>query len=217
MNQIMPIIASAIARGAVKPVRAEDAVELQADCCAQAARILDAAEAKGKKVTAGNVGYYALQAMKHGRRFSSASRTDALGSATALDGNAHVVSMDEPHASPEEPDTEMTLHDALADRRQGPDQAAGRELDWSAAHATLNDRERNVLQATAVGVQGAILAAELDVSRPRIVQIKREIGDRIKDAWQTDDPVRLVADDPAWCRHVAVARERRACRAERRG
>ena len=63
LNQIMPLIMAAIARGAVKPVGTEDPAELQAEGIALAAALLDSAEAKGKCVTAGNVAFYAIQGM----------------------------------------------------------------------------------------------------------------------------------------------------------
>jgi len=53
INSVLPLLAGAIAKGAVKPVGSEDREELTADCGALAAAMLDAAERAGKPTARG--------------------------------------------------------------------------------------------------------------------------------------------------------------------
>jgi hypothetical protein len=216
IHQIQPLILSAIGRGAVRTVGPEDRAEIVQDVLAMAARIVDSAEAAEKPYTASTVAYYALQAAKSGRRSTYGGRTDALSSAAALDGHAQVVSMDAPVTTANDAEDDAgSLHDILAVYKAGPDEEAGRKVDWDAAIDTMGSRERTVLGDAALGLNPSQTADALGVSRPRVTQLRRQVAKRVGTAWQTDDPLALATTVPAWQRHIDVARACRAGRAER--
>ena len=96
------------------PVGAEDSEELVQDAVFTAARMLDSVERAGKKVTAGNIAYYAILHMKSGRRGSGSGRTDALATTTQLDHKSSVLSMEEEVGYDPETDEAITLGDLLA-------------------------------------------------------------------------------------------------------
>ena len=92
VNKIMPLIAAAIAKGAVTPVGCEDAEELTAEGCALAATALESAERRGKSVPASSVAFYAVQRLKGGRRSGYAGKSDVMSAGAALSGRAQVRS-----------------------------------------------------------------------------------------------------------------------------
>ena len=201
VSQIMPIIIGSIAGGAVRPIRSEDLTELQQDALALAARILDSAEQNGKTVPAKSVAYYSLKAIRSGRRSTSASRTDVMNPATELDGRCSLVSIDAPVGDAAEDDGEMSLHDILTTTGETSDTIAARELDWAELDSDLPDRHRTVVQRTAEGFGPNEIADELQVSPPRVVQLKRRIGKRIRGAWG-DNILADVTREPLWRRTV---------------
>ncbi len=212
LRHVRPIIRASLAKGAVKTVGSEDLEELEADGMAQAANMLDSAEQAGKEVKPNSVAFYVLQALRSGRRFGSAGRSDAMAPSTQLDGNAVMLSMDEPlDVSDEDDDDEFNLHQCLASTGEDPSVAGGRQLDWDAAADTLDDRERKILDATASGFQGKELAAECKVSAPRITQLKREIGEKLRYAFGGDALAACVCE-PVWQAGLRAGREKRACR-----
>jgi hypothetical protein len=216
VSRILPLIAGAVARGAVKAVGTEDGEELQAEGCALAATMLDAAEAKGKAVPpATSVAYYTVQALKSGRRSGYAGRKDVMSPGAALDGVVQLRSMDEGISSDEDdPNHDLTLHDLLAAQGEPVDVSAARHLDWDMA--VLSDRERAVVRETAEGYGTGEQAERHNVSPPRIVQIHREVGLRLQEVWG-GDPVRDTVREPAWRQGLRAVSERRACRYLRRG
>ena len=215
MNRIMPLIAAAIARGAVKPTGVEDGEELQAEGCALAAALLDSAESRGKQVTASNIAYYALQQLKSGRRTSGTGRTDVMAPTTQLDGHAVVESLDSPLEIVDEDGTgEMTLHDCIGSSGEDVDVAAGRRMDWEMVLPRLDKRRRGILTATAEGYGTKELAAGLGVSAARAHQVRESIGRYIVDAWGSNG-IEDVATPSRWRAGLRAGAERRAGRAAR--
>lgn len=214
VSQIMPIIAGAIARGAVRGVGSEDAQELTSEGCALAAGILDSLERRGKEVTPNNVAYYAIRALRGGRRCYGTGRTDVMGPATALCGRSALTSLDQPQCGAGGDEGDFTLHDALASAVEDPATITARKLDWDDVTDTLSERQRTVLDATAVGAQGKSLAAELKVSPPRLVQIKRNIGKQIAEVWDLNG-IADVLQEPVWRQDMRAYTEKRAARYER--
>ena len=88
LDGVRPIIRASLAKGAVKTMGCEDLQELEADGMAQAANMLESAELAGKEVSPNSVAFYVLQALRSGRRFGCASRTDAMSPATQRPGNS---------------------------------------------------------------------------------------------------------------------------------
>jgi len=215
VQQIVPLIQAAISRGVVKAIGAEDSAELAAEGVALAARWLDSAEQRGKIVAPNSLAYYAIQALKSGRRTSYAGRTDAMSAAVQLDGNAAVTSMDEELDKDDEADCLITLHDILAGQSETADITAARDLDWPMVADRLDSREQYVVRETAIETSGIAMAQHLKISTPRVVQIKREVADKIRDAWG-EDALADAVREPMWHARVRAHAECRACRAERR-
>jgi len=206
VTQIMPIIMGAIARGAVRTVGSEDLEELQQDALASAASMLDSAERDNKPVAANSIAYYALQRTRSGRRSTSANRTDVMSPGAILDGNSVVNSLDEAvGGDPDHDNDEMTLHDVLGGSDDAPDTVAARELDWGSLMKTLPEKHGMVVQRTAEGFGPNEIAAELGVCAPRVVQLKRKVGRRIREVWGSD-ALADVARKPAWKRSTGVGR-----------
>lgn len=184
MTSILPIIRAAIVRGAVRPVGAEDVEELVSDCGAQAAAMLHAAEEAGKPIIPKSIAHFAIQSVKSGRRFGNAGRSDVMGSGAALDGSVRMCSLDEPVGGGEDdPDGEFSLHDVLAGRGEDPDQAAARSIDWSELEGRLDSRKRMILHDSIVGFGTGETATKLGISSPRIIQLRRECADTVRETW----------------------------------
>jgi len=186
VQQIVPLIRAAVSRGAVKPIGAEDLEELAAEGFALAARWLDSAERHGKIVSPNSLAYYAIQALKSGRRSGSSGRTDAMSAAVQLDGAVTMTSMDEVLRTDAEANCDITLHDVLAGQSESADMVAARNLDWSMVAERLDRRERYVVRETALETPGTKLAKRLKVSTARVTQIKRKVAGKIRDAWGND-------------------------------
>ena len=218
LSQVVPILTSVISRGGIRPAPGEDAEELIADATAQAAAALDSAERRGKQVPAQSLAYYALQSMKVGRRSTSGSRCDVLGPACRLDGNVSVVSFDD-GSGDESSDGEdnLALGEMLADKREDPGSAASRNLDWKDFLNVSDDRTAEILLDVAAGYPGLEMASRLNVTPPRVTQIKSRIGERLAEFW-LNSPEDIMADsarDPVWKQHVRAFSETRNCRRER--
>src|SRR6266478_5745975 len=89
------------------PIRADDPQELAQDEIAIAAALLMSAEARAKKVTAGNIAYYAVGLVRQGRRSSGQSTTDVMHPGTQITGRSQVMSLDESIAGETESDDLM--------------------------------------------------------------------------------------------------------------
>ncbi len=129
VNEIVPRIRSSILRY-VRLVGSEDAEEVSQDAIAMAAAMLERVEAQSKKVTPGNIAFYAVQMLRSGRRSTGSSNADVMGIGTQLNGRSMVQSFDEPVIS--EGDNSLTLVDLLASDSEDPSIAAARKLDWEA-------------------------------------------------------------------------------------
>jgi hypothetical protein len=93
-EEIVPRLRASIPRN-VSQVGAEDPEELIQDATAIAAKMLHSAEAAGKKVTSGNIAFYAVQHIRSGRRSTGSSRVDAMASGTQLAGHTRLHSLNE--------------------------------------------------------------------------------------------------------------------------
>ena len=216
VNQVMPIIAGAVARGAVKSVGCEDRQELIAEGGALAAAALESLERRGKTVKPNSIAYYVIKGLQGGKRSYGVGRTDVLGPATALCGRAALTSIDAPAAIGEEDnDGTLTLHDALADDRDDPGESAARNIDWNIAVAGLGEKQRKALGDTAFGIAPSHTADTLRCSRARVTQLRRECAGHVADAWGCEDPIALATAEPSWRSGMRAYAERRAARYER--
>lgn len=215
LEVIRPMILSAVARGAVRPI-GEDLADVEQDCVLQAAKILDSATRRGKAVQPESVVFYTLQSVKSGRRSGSHGRCDVMGTACQLDGNSTVMSIDAGIGDDEDgADDQPTLHDVLASSVEDPDVSAARNLDWCLVEPLLDARETMVLRDTADGVPGLSQAELHGVSPARVTQLKRQVGAKVMAAWGGNPSVD-AGREPAWRRHVATFEARRACRHRRK-
>ena len=173
-EEIVPRLRGAIPR-TVKCVGCEDVQELIQDATATAAKMLDSAEAAGKSVTAGNIAYYAIQAIKFGRRSTGSSKTDVLGTGTQLNGSTRISSLDEPAGVEGELGGEMlTFNDVLSDDQEDPAMIAARHLDWQALLARLTEREKAIITFVLEGKTVSDVALVFQVTRRFTVNIAGE-------------------------------------------
>jgi hypothetical protein len=216
LNEIVPLIARAIARGAVKPTGSEDVAELTAEAVALAAKSLDSLEHRGKTVPANSIAYYSIESLKRGRRSGYSGSMDAMSAAATVSGRVHIRSMDAAiPVDAEDPDAEMTLHDTLADTGEDVDVAAARKLDWDAVIPQLDARRRTVLQGTAEGRGTGEIAGELKVVASRVCQLRESIAPYIVKAWGSNGLADMTPT--AWRASLRAVDEKRVARYARAG
>lgn len=198
LAEIMPII-QGVVPASVRQIGCEDVEELVQDCIVIAAQMLQALEDAGKQVIiAKSVAYYSIQRMKCGRRSYGAGRTDVLAPGAQLDRRCVVVSLEQSvNMHGMQDDDDLTLGESLACRMDDPATVAGRHIDWNELENILGDRKRTVIQALHQGHGTGWIAKRLQVSAPRVTQIKREIADVIIERWG-DDVLEDVDSEPMW-------------------
>ncbi len=215
VNEIVPLIISAIYRGAVKPIGTEDKSDLVSEATAIAANNLESCESRRKEVSPNSLAFYAVQTLKTGRRACGGSRHDVMSPAATLAGVAQLRSMDQSLGIDEvDPTHEVTLHDFIASSAEDTDVVAARELDWESVLAGMDDRRACVLRETAAGYGPNEIAEHIGVSAPRVIQLRQNCGRMIKEAWGGDG-VADVATAPKYRARMRAVAERRTGRAER--
>ena len=212
VDEIVPRIQAAVPR-CVKTVGCEDVDELIQDTVTSAAQMLETCEVSGKPIFPASIAYYAIQRGKSGRRSYGATRTDVLCASAQLDGSVTLSSMDEGIATDGEGDG-LTLHDVLAKHEEDPAQQAARQIDWSELMADLDDRKLAILRATAEGSKLEELAKRFGISKPRISQLKTELGRQVKARWG-DDALADAMCTPVWYACLNATKEQARCRHER--
>jgi hypothetical protein len=194
-------------------VGADDAEELYQDGIALAAQMLDSAERRGKKVTAGNIAWYATKQLAAGRRSTYGGRADALCPAARLDGSAQLASLQQEVVHDPESGEGSTLADLLADEADDPAEAACRNLDWGQFLEGLDGLSRRMIVAFARGETMRGLKEEAGLSDSGMSGRKRRLIGEMKEALGPD----CLADagrEPAWRADVEAQREKDACRRE---
>jgi DNA-binding NarL/FixJ family response regulator len=214
VNQIVPRIAATVPRSST-PVGSEDAQELVQDAVALAARMLHLAEAKKKKVTAGNIAYYTIQHSKSGRRSVGNSVADVYGTGTQLSGRVRLASFDEPVHTDENSGESLTLGDVFGLEAEDPSVTAARNLDWETFLAAQNKRGKAILQALLEGRSFTEVAKEFRVSLSAIQGHKNQLGSKLLE-FMGSDILQDLAHKPQWQMNLETARERMACREARR-
>ena len=150
VEQIAPRLRALVPKS-VKPVGAEDGEELIQDAIVIAAQMLDRVERSGKKVTPGNIAYYALLHMRSGRRSQSANRTDIMAPGTQLDAKSCVLSFEDEVGYDPELDGPITLGQLLATEHEDPAMEAARNLDWELFLGTHDYRYGVIIKGMAEG------------------------------------------------------------------
>lgn len=214
VEQIAPRLRAMIPK-AVKPVGAEDSEELIQDAITVAAQMLDSVERHGKKVTPGNIAYYAVLMLKGGRRSQSASRADVMAVGTQLDGKSCVLSTEEEVGYDPELDEPITLGDLLASEHEDPAMEAARNVDWELFLATHDYRYGVIIKGMAEGRSLKDTAAAQKECYAGMWALKNRMAEDVREYLGTE----AIADSaqvPRWKASIAVDREKTACRAERR-
>ncbi len=210
LNQVVPRLRAAIPQ-VVSLVGCEDAEEINQDAIATAARMLHSAEAAGKKVTAGNVAYYAIQHMKAGRRSTRSSKVDVMAAGTQVSGRTRVISLEELVPTEGADNETFTLGDVLSSDREDPAMIATRRLDWQSFCHTQPTRSRAILKSAALGEPLTKVAKRHRVSRSAIQANKQTLAQEIRQYMGADillEAIRL----PLWKHNLAANRERFAWR-----
>src|SRR5260370_20289832 len=162
VEEIIPRIRVSVLAGSIV-VGADDHEELIQDATATAAILLMSTEARGKKVTPGNIAYYAVGLVRQGRRSTGLSTTDVMHPATQIKGRCRIESLDQPIAQEAEGD-ELCLHDVLAARSADPSQEAARRLDWAPLICSLDAKAREGLLCLLEGRKLTTLLPNLNPS-----------------------------------------------------
>ena len=212
VHDIVPRIRYSVSNS-VPQVGADDVGELVADGIAIAAALLASAERRGKKVSAGNVNYYAMRLLRQGRRSTGQSTTDVMSPGTQITGRSRLTSMEEPVAGEAEGD-DMCLHDVLAAKTEDPATAATRRLDWAPLVASLDGAVREVLLCLVDAGELTTLVRKLRRSRSSLQTDKKRLAGLVREHLG-NDILRQVQEQPRWRDDVQAGRERSACRYER--
>ena len=210
LNEIVPRLRSAIPH-AVCLVGCEDAEELLADGTAIAAKLLHRVEQKGKRVTPGNIAYYAIQHLRSGRRSTGSSVRDVMQSGTQLKQNTQVVSLEEPVPREGADHEAFTLGDVLSNDQEDPAMVAARRLDWEAFRQTQPARSQAILDYVAGGLPLTELARRHRVSRSAIQAHKEVLAREIKE-FMGADILQVSTQPPLWRNGLVATRERKAWR-----
>ena len=210
VQEIAPRIHSFIA-SSVTQVGADDIGELVQDGIATAAAMLASAEARGKKVTAGNVAYYAVGLVRQGRRSYGGSTTDVLSPGTQIAGRCRLESLDQPIAGEAESGDVMCLHDVLAAHSADPSQEAAKRLDWAPLVEALDAAALAVLLCLVEGGQLTSLVPKLKRSRSALQNDKEKLA-RLAIEHLGPDILTEVQRLPQWKDNLVASRQKMAIR-----
>ncbi len=213
VEEIIPRIRVSMLAGSII-VGADDHEELIQDATATAATLLMSTETRGKKVTPGNVAFYAVGLVRQGRRSTGQSKTDVMHPGTQLAGRSRLVSLEQPFNGPSEDDEPTCLHDMLAGKSEDPSVAACRRLDWEPLVASLARPVREVLRCLVEGEDLTTLVPKLKRARSTLQNDKAHLAVLVR-THLGDDILQQVQERPRWRDNVEANRERLACRVER--
>lgn len=206
INEVVPRLKAAIPQ-AVCLVGCEDVEELIQDATAIAAKMLHSAEAAGKRMTAGNLAYYAVLHLKAGRRSTRSSAVDVMEPATQLNGRTQLVSLEERVPIKGVDNDVFTLGDVLSNDREDPAAVAARRLDWESFCEAQPARSQDILRYAARGEPLTELARKHGVSRSSLQSVKNTLAREIKQ-FMGEDILQETARLPLWKHNLAATREK---------
>ena len=212
VDEIVPRLRAMIPRS-VSQVGHEDYEELVQDSTVMAARILHSAELRGKKVSPGNVAYYAVLHARCGRRSYAAGSPDVLHPKNRM-RHGEPESFDEAVKEDEFGGEPLLLGDVFSNQQEDPATKAARKLDWEQFVSTLNDRGRAVVAALVDGGQLKEVAARFQVSTSTINTTRSQLAVKIREFFGSDI-LKEIARMPEWKSSLLAQRELLACRVER--
>ncbi len=213
VQEIAPRIRSSLSHS-VSLVGPDDLGELVQDTIATAAQLLHSVETRGKKVTAGNISYYAVRLTREGRRSTGFKKTDPLHPAAQIAGRSRVVSLEEPLGGEIEDQETLCLHDVLAAPDEDPSMAATRRLDWTGLVESLDTANREILCRLLEGADLGKLLPKLKCSRHALQRDKQRLAASIRERLGPDilDQVQAL---PRWRDNLSAKQEKFVCRYER--
>lgn len=212
VDQIIPRLRVLIPHS-VSQVGHEDHEELVQDSTVMAVKMLNSAELRGKKVSAGNIAYYTVLHARTGRRSYAAGSPDVLHPKNRI-RNGEPESFDEAVKEDEFGGEPMLLADVFSNEQEDPATKAARKIDWEQFVSTLNERCRAVVAVLADGGQLKEVARRLKVSTSTINTARNQLASKTREFFGSDilkDVVRL----PQWKSGLLAQREMLACRVER--
>jgi len=213
VQEIAPRIRSSLSH-CVSQVGPDDIDELVQDAIATAAKLLHSVETRAKKVTAGNISYYAVRLTREGRRSTGFKKTDPLHPATQIAGRCRVVSLEEPFGGEIEDQETLCLHDVLAARDEDPSMAATRRLDWAGLVGSLDPVSQAVLCCLIEAVNLSTLMPKLKRSYWTLRQDKQRLATLIRERLG-EDILNQVQALPRWRNNLRAKQEKLVCRYER--
>jgi DNA-directed RNA polymerase specialized sigma24 family protein len=202
-TQIYLIIRNTIPKTA-RPIGSEDYEELVQDTLASAAAMIEAMEKSGRKLIPNSIAYYSIQRTKSGRRSYGHNLTDVMFPGYQMEHEGSVCSMQSPVSGEDE---NVTVGDLIASRTEDISARVLREIDWAAFLESLDARKRTIVEELMLGTGTSEIARRLKVSAPRIVQLKREIAQHIKE-YMGDSILHDIASESVWQRDIRCLRER---------
>jgi len=135
---------------------------------------------------AGSMAYYAVQGVRSGRLMAGSSATDVLSPQTQIMGRAKVQSLDAtpaPSISAEGGGAWWSCTEALVDKKlwETPPERVRVTLDYTKflSLPEVTDQERTTFDMLARGYGTGEIAERLEVSAPRICQIKNSVGEKL--------------------------------------
>ena len=197
----------------VSQVGHEDHEELVQDSTVMAARMLNSAELRGKKVSPGNIAYYTVLHARTGRRSYAAGSPDVLHPKNRM-RNGEPESFDEAVKEDEFGGEPMLLADVISNEHEDPATKAARKLDWDSFKATLNERCQAVLQTIAEDGQLKEVAERFKISNSTVQNTRNQLAVKIREFFGVDI-LKDISRLPQWRSNLLAHRERLACREER--
>ena len=179
LKEVAPRLLAAIPK-TVPMVGPDDVDELVQDGVVIAIHLQRGARKVGKKVSAGNLAYYTILALRSGRRSTGFKKNDVLHPAAQINGRARLESMDEPIHQGDDGD-ELTLHDCLAGNTEDPATAAARRLDWQTVLDGLDRTAKAILLALVEGRELTLLVRRLKRSRSSLQTDKVRLGRLVRE------------------------------------
>ncbi len=206
-KEIYPIIRNTVPR-TVRPQGSEDSEELVQDATASAAEMLESMEKAGKKPLPNSIAYYSIQRTKSGHRSYGDHRTDVMFPGFQQDHEGAVCSMQEPVSNGED---DLTIGDSIASKSEDMATKVLRSLDWEELLGRLDARKRRIVEEMMMGFGTGDIARMFSVSSARIVQLKREIAQDIKE-FMGDDILHEAGEETVWERDIRCLHEQRESR-----
>jgi len=212
LNEIVPRLRVLIPHS-VSQVGHEDYEELVQDSTVMAAKMLNSAELRGKKVTPGNIAYYTVLHARTGRRSYAAGSPDVLHPKNRMN-NGEPESLENPVKEDEFGGGPLLLSDVFSNEQEDPSTKAARKVDWEQFASTLNDRCQAVLQTIAEGGRMREVAVKFKISDSTVQNTRNQLAVKIREFFGVDI-LKEISRLPQWRDNLLAHREMLACREQR--